>query len=120
MSQIRGGETERARYWSELVGRWSVSGVSQLEFCRREGIKAGTFAWWKRQLQQRAGAASARRGRRSRTTERFVELRLTSADSQSGSMPGFEVVLPRGRSIRVPAQFDPQVLSRLITTVESC
>jgi hypothetical protein len=30
------------------------------------------------------------------------------------------VVLAHGRSIRVPAAFDAQILSRLITVVESC
>ncbi len=38
----------------------------------------------------------------------------------SGSSAAYEVVLAGGRSIRVPSQFDPQAVSRLITAVESC
>lgn len=108
--------TERAKHWSDLVAAWERSGLSQAEFCRRQGINSGTFAWWKRQLGPASGDAPKRRGRLAKAADRFVEVRLTN----SPSMSGYEVVLPRGRSIRVPSPFDPQILSRLITTVESC
>jgi len=104
--------TERARYWSEMLRAWQRSGLSQAEFCRQRGVNAGTFVWWKRQLQKRAGDAPKRRGR----PRQFVEVRL--AGTPSASM--YEVVLPRGRSIRVSPQFDPETLSRLIPVVESC
>jgi hypothetical protein len=98
-----------------LVAAWGQSGLSQVEFCRQEGINGGTFAWWKRRLEQRAGELSKRRGRPPKTSGRFVEVRLTGTSSTT-----YEVVLGRGRSIRVASQFDPQVLSRLISAVESC
>lgn len=130
MTQIRGGETERARYWSDLVAAWSQSGLSQAEFCRRRGVNGGTFAWWKRQLEKAAGPAAARpavtsvgakrRGRPPKTAARFVEVRLAGTSSASTSASMYEVMLAGGRSIRVPAQFDPQTLSRLIAAVESC
>ncbi|HSW46458.1 MAG TPA: hypothetical protein VLM89_12895 [Phycisphaerae bacterium] len=44
MSQIRRGETERAKYWSGLLGVWEQSGLSQAEFCRRRGVNGGSFA----------------------------------------------------------------------------
>jgi hypothetical protein len=106
--------TERASYWSGLVKSWEGSGLSQAEFCRRRGINGGTFAWWKRQLQRASGQGPRPRGRPRKVAGRFVEIRLTGASS------GYEVVLVRGRSIRVPVPFDPQTLSRLITAVESC
>lgn len=109
--------TERARYWSDLVSAWGQSGLSQVEFCRMRGIKAGTFAWWKRQFGKPAGDLAKRRGQQPRPpAARFVEVRLPAASP----LPTYEVVLARGRSVRVPAEFDPQVLSRLITAVESC
>jgi transposase-like protein len=108
--------TERATYWAGLVARWQESGVSQLAFCRQEGINAGTFAWWKRQLRKAPGEVPQGRERPREAAERFVEVRLTN----SSPLSTYEVVLPRGRSIRVPSQFDPQTLSRLITAVESC
>jgi len=108
--------TERARYWADQVAGWQRSGLSQAEFCRQQGLKGGTFAWWKRQLGKRGGQRPNRRGRPAKASERFVEVRLAGLSSASA----YEVVLARGRSIRVPSQFDPQILSRLITAVESC
>jgi hypothetical protein len=106
--------TERARYWAEQVASWGRSGLSQAAFCQREGITYGTFGWWKRYLQKASGQQSRRRGRVPKASGPFVEVRL------SGLSSTYEVVLAGGRSIRVPSQFDPQVLSRLITAVESC
>lgn len=108
--------TERARYWSDLMAAWERNGLSQAEFCRQRGINGGTFAWWKRRLQKPAGGGPKRCGRPPKTSSQFVEVRLTGGSS----LPGYEVVLNRGRSIRVPSQFDPQILSSLIAAVESC
>ena len=108
--------TERARFWAEQLAAWAQSGLSQAEFCRQRELKGGTFAWWKRQLQTRDGGRSTRRRRTAKSPARFVEVRLPGACSGTA----YEVMLARGRSIRVPSAFDPQVLSRLITAVESC
>jgi hypothetical protein len=108
--------TERAGYWSDLMAAWRRSGLSQAEFCRRRGVKIASFGWWKRQLQKPAGDGPRRRGRPPKASGRFVEVRLTGGSSTST----YEVVLSRGRSIRVPEQFDSQILSRLIAAVESC
>ncbi len=45
----------------------------------------------------------------------FVELPLASAFPA----PAYEILLVGGRAIRIPSQFDPQVLSGLISVVES-
>jgi len=37
-----------------------------------------------------------------------------------GYRSGYEMVLSRGRVIRLPVDFDPDAVSRLITAVESC
>ncbi len=107
--------TRRANHWAKLVESWKRSGLSQVEFCRRRGVKAVTFAWWKRQLQGPGGHAP-KRGRSGKGPGPFVEVRLAGASSSWA----YEVVLAGGRSIRVPSQFDPQILSSLITAVESC
>jgi hypothetical protein len=121
MSQIRRGETDRAKYWRSIVEQWEWSGLSRAEFCRQRGINCGTFAWWKRRLRQVSGELPARRGRPRKGAERFVEVRLASAGSAATfSAAAYEVVLAGGRLIRVPSQFDGQTLSRLISAVESC
>ena len=76
------------------------------------GIKAVTFAWWKRQLPTSWGDPVQAGGR---AKDRFVEVQLPGLVSMSA----YEIVLADGRSIRVGSQFDPAVLTRLIAAVES-
>ncbi len=76
--------TEQARFWQRHLDRWERSGVSQAAFCRRHGLKAVTFGWWKQELAtgrthiRRRGADA---GRASSVVRRrdFVELAMTSA-----------------------------------------
>ena len=135
--------TERAKYWATQVAAWERSGMTQAEYCRRRRIKAGSFAWWTRQLlgpargrptrpadrPKQSAKASKQRGGLTKPPERakrraqsaklsapFVELPLVTAFPA----PTYDLVLVGGRTIRIPWQFDPQVLSRLISVVESC
>lgn len=105
--------SDRGRFWAGLLSDWKRSGVSQAEFCRRRGIKAVTFAWWKRRLPASWGDPVQSDGR---AKDRFVEVQLPGLVSMSA----YEIVLAHGRSIRVGSQFDPEVLTRLIAAVESC
>ncbi len=111
--------TEQARYWQRHLDRWARSGLSQAAFCRRHGLKAVTFGWWKRKLA--TGRAPIRRrgavaGRASSVAFRrdFVEVAMTSA-----GMAAYEVVLSRGVVLRLSAEFDPDRVSQLIAAVES-
>jgi hypothetical protein len=138
--------SERARSWRRWLAKWRRSGLTQAEFCRRFGLKAVTFAWWKRRLSAEGGTTPAadvpspgrpvgRPSRRSswgrrgiargtardtardtaRSTARaFVEVPIPRPASTS-----YEIILERGRIIRLPRDFDPQTVSRLITAVES-
>ncbi len=141
--------SDRAKYWQRLVAAWEKSGLSQAEFCRRRGIKAVNFAWWKRklsgatgqgprrQLNGKTGQGSSRqRSRRSPAGEagehaQFVEVvlpnpgraarpaRPTTCATASVGAVGYEVVLPGGSLIRLPGDFDPDRVSQLIRAVTS-
>jgi hypothetical protein len=126
--------SDRGRYWAGVLTAWERSGPSQAEYCRRQGIKAITFSWWKRQLR---GPSAA--GRRRVRTEAggsavcrhsdFVEVICPSLSRAAGSasisgLPagscGYEIVLAGGRVIRLPQAFDPDAVARLIAAAESC
>jgi hypothetical protein len=110
--------TERAKYWRGLLREHARSGLTQAAFCRHRQVNPGTFAWWKRQLTARSDGGethgSPGRRRRGSKTERFVELRLPSA-----ATPVCEIVLARGRTIRLFGSLDLASVARLITAVES-
>ena len=112
--------TERARYWRRQLDRWERSGLSQAAYCRRHGLKAVTFSWWKRKLaaeviHPREPRAKARRTSANLPRAEFVEVEVSGA----AAMGSYEVLLSHGRAIRLPADFDPQKVAQLITAVET-
>jgi len=122
--------SNRARYWARLVESWRKGGLTQAEFCRRRGVKAVTFAWWKRKLRGAAERACDQRSRstttRRRSEAKFTEVmwpsRLSAGSARvvaTSSAPsgGYEIVLGDGLSIRLPGDFDPEKVSQLIGLV---
>jgi hypothetical protein len=106
-------KTSRAAYWQKHISQWSESGLTQAEYCRRNKISAAVFHWWKRQLRKKSKAQKD-----SSTSMQFVEVHgVPSAHAGCGET--YEIVLSRGRAIRVGCDFDSDVLKRLITAVES-
>ena len=129
--EVHGVMTDRAKYWQRMLTAWEGSGLTQAEFCRRRGLKAVTFAWWKRQLrgpsERGGGSRQNRRGREVRSSRKpsFVEVafpegagRPVSADgAASKSEVGYEVAFLCGTSIRLPTDFDVERASQLIRAV---
>jgi hypothetical protein len=121
--------SERARLWQRHLDRWERSGLSQAAFCRRHGLKAVTFGWWKRKLTtarahiRRRGAVAGRACSVARRAD-FVEVALSGAGMAEVAMTGagmssYEVVLSRGVVLRLPADFDPHRVSQLIAVVKA-
>jgi len=111
--------TKRARYWQRHLDRWERSGLSQAAFCRRHGLKAVTFAWWKRKLvtgrtHTRRRSADARRASSVAGRTDFVEVEMTRP-----GMAAYEIVLSRGLVIRLPEDFDPDKVAQLVTAVNT-
>ena len=129
--------TDRAKYWARMMTAWEAGGLTQAEFCRRRGLKAVTFAWWKRRLNvgpPGRGGRGRRIGRKVSTgpsKSSFVEVSLLGDEATEQSMQGagagsdpseagYEVALPCGTSIRLPADFDVGKASQLIQAARSC
>ncbi len=112
--------TERARQWQRRLDQWERSGLSQAAFCRRHGLKAVTFGWWKRKLGAASSQARGRGGRRatsgpgrgSTPDAKFVEVAMASA-----GMAAYEVVLSGDLVLRLPIDFDPDKVSQLVAAV---
>ena len=116
---IRKGESELAKNWERVIAEWSGSGLSQAEFCRRQGIKLANFGWWKRQLSIKAKSGNHStvhpRKRVRGLSNSFVEVSMTDSARHSG----YEVVLSGGRVIRLPRAFDAETVTQLIVAVEA-
>jgi len=136
---LKRGSKELANHWRGLVEEWSRSGLTQAEFCRRRRLSVPSFRWWKARFRRADGS-----GRRTRTSAgrgvtrgvrstvdgrvAFAELAVLPGTQGDGAESRsdfrlraacYEVVLARGRVIRVGAEFDPDVVAELIAAVEA-
>jgi len=132
--------SKRRAYWGRQVVALGSSGLSRAEFCRRRGLNYQTMSGWVKRLADEAdgwvghGGSQAGEGEVDEETATngealtnghamsFVELPTPAREAA-----GYEVVLDRPasrsyrcRSIRFGADFDADVLTRLIRTLESC
>ena len=106
-------KTSRAAFWQKHISQWSKSGLTQAEYCRRNGLSAAAFHWWKGELQRKSKLQ-----KKPSTPMQFVEVQGVPP-AHAGRGETYEIVLPRGRAIRVGRDFDSDVLKRLIAAVES-
>ena len=59
MPRIGKRDPEKERFWRDKIERQRTSGLSQIEFCAREGVNSGTFNCWIHILQRRDEEAVA-------------------------------------------------------------
>lgn len=117
-------KTSRRPFWQKHLRAWSQSGLTQADYCRQHQLSAAAFGWWKRKLQGKPKARRRFSGRKRpqrdrQTAVQFVEVQPGPHVDTSGGPAVYEVLLSRGRAIRIGHDFDPDVLRRLIATVEA-
>ena len=39
-------------FWQSHIDSWTISGLSQAEYCRQNSLKRHQFAYWKKRLQK--------------------------------------------------------------------
>lgn len=109
----------RESFWRKMFVRYEASGLTQEAFCRRHSLSIWSFRWWRGRLKGK-GASSGRNGPRPgtpRSLPPFLPVRVV--ESARRALGAFEVELRGGRTVRVPGEFDPEALSRLLAVLES-
>lgn len=118
--------------WAKRVERWQGSGLSSGEFAAETGINPRTLIYWKWRLNKEsrdaggadvAPPASSPRPRRARRwggrvlaeTAPLPLLEVKAAVSDAR----FELELGNGRRVRVPSEFEPAALQRLLSILEA-
>lgn len=113
------------------VERWHESGLTAKEYAAEVGINANTLSHWGWQLR---GGGRRKKGRRGATggparvdwvevlpPDGSINSPATAMGVALAERPGgwFELVVGRGRVIRVPTDFDRDALDRLLAVVEA-
>jgi transposase-like protein len=144
---IRPRDPQRRRYWEEVVRRWREGGQSVRAFCRDAGLHESAFYFWRRELTQHGKRAtvsesqsqacpavtatklsqSLRRHRSSsplrRSTPSFLPVQVVAPASEcpgvANASHGVEIILARGRTVRVSTGFDRQTLADVLAVLEA-
>jgi transposase len=114
--------TERRRRWSlqdklQIVGETLQPGVTVTEVARRHGLAPSVVFSWRR---------LAREGRLGDAVPTFMPVEITPVPGQTAPIASpprrtgvIEIVLGRGRRIRVDREVDAEALRRVLQVVES-
>ena len=93
-----------------MVAEYEASGLSQVEFCRKQGLSLATLGRYrKRQAQSKAVVES-----------RWLAVEVSGSAAVAGAerASSLAVVLRGGRRIEVGRGFDAGTLQRLLAVVE--
>lgn len=97
---------EREANARRVLARWEASGLSQVAFCRSEGITTVTLARWRREF-----------GDESKPPESPVRFVKVEVGGGAGSAV-IEVDLASGHRLRVPPGFSAEDLERILAVLE--
>jgi len=104
------------RYWRETDARAALaahraSGLSLAGFARRHGLTVQRLRWWRQRLTSPASVTTP-------AAPQWLPVALLPAPA-SGPAAALEVVVRGGQVIRVPADFDPAQLRRVVAVLET-
>ena len=94
----------------QLVAEYEASGLSQVEFCREQGLSLATLARYRKRQTQGSPAAGSR----------WVEVKESAGRPALGGPAGsgLAVALPSGRRIEIGRGFDADTLAQLLGVLE--
>jgi len=107
-------ERKTPEQWARLVEEYEASGQSQRRFCAEHGIGQSSLRYWRRRLEQRAGAGDAQAS----PGVRLVALKVPD-DAPALADSGLVVVSPRGVRVQIARGFDAGTLARMLATLEA-
>jgi hypothetical protein len=109
---------ERERLWRKQVRRWQASGLNQADFCRLHRLSIPAFRWWKQEVARR-DARPRKDLSRPAAAAHFLPVKIVQAPDSEPNRGLVELELQGGRVLRVRRGFDPDLLVKLMSVLES-
>lgn len=114
--------TEKEARYRELIAEQQGSGLSVAGFSRARGLNEGTFAWWRSEIRRRDTLRRESRAarRNSDGPVPFAPVIIVPdgsprpADGSPADPLRFEVVLPSGVEVRIPASADEAMIAKFL------
>ena len=102
-------KSKRERRWRGHLRAWAGSGLSQAAYCRREGLTANDFSWWKREIARRDRSTA-------KSAPTFVPVLVAPPPPMAYS---FELSLQSGRVLRFDGRVDAAALGAVVRALEA-
>jgi len=93
--------------WRLLLAEWRRSGLSVQAFCRSHDLSEASFYLWRRKLEPAHRPKPA-----------FLSVNVLPDSTLEPSTLGVEVVLGKGRTLRVRPGFDSHTFIRVVDLLE--
>jgi hypothetical protein len=122
VSMAKKSKAETERFYRGVLAEHARSGKTVRAFAAGRGIPAGAISFWRHQLKTR----DAERARARASESQFVPVRVVEEIAREpvrevrAPRASYEVVLGKGRVLRLPADFDDARVAALVRAVTSC
>lgn len=110
-----GGPTAAEKTWIPILADWKKSGLGIREFCRRRRVRESAFWFWKKELPDRERRRRERRV--AAPAKPFLRILPIQVVEKSAPAQPLEV-LSGGRTLRIPGDFDPALLRKVLSVLE--
>jgi hypothetical protein len=98
---------ERRAFWQDHLAHWQASGLTQVAYCRQQGLNRDQFGYWKKRLLSARSASPAPGG-----TD-FIAVQWAAAGAP------LVVVLHERFRVEVRPGFDPATLRAVVQALSS-
>lgn len=105
-------DPRKEQHWRHVLRRWQQSGLSVRAFCRQQRLSEPSFHAWRRILAQRDDADAGRPA----AAVTFVPVHVQPEPHRESSP--LELVVGRGRLLRIGAGCDPDTLRLVLAVLE--
>jgi hypothetical protein len=99
---------KKRRFWKAHIQQWEHSGLSQVDYCKTNGLVPHRFTYWKKRLYQPPDTGVS-----------FVPLQITDNLPVPVEKSSFNLFTPNGYRIEVGTRFDADTLRQLIGVVKT-
>ena len=97
---------KKALFWADHIKRWEESGLSQIDYCRANGLSRHHFTYWK-----------CKNNRKNNPVKFVSVVTQSSATSSPSSIEPLKVHVGDNYRIEVGEGFSEETLTRLIKTL---
>ncbi|MFC1760575.1 hypothetical protein ACFL6U_00665 [Planctomycetota bacterium] len=110
--------TKRGRFWKTHVEQWQATNVTQIQYCKDEGISLCAFRWWRRRLEYCGEIQPTKKRSKARNPAvTFAEVPIHMLHEPTAEY-AYAITLPNQVQLRVMKHFEPEAVTTLLALME--